>query len=107
MLPRVEEVLLATLLALRNRCSECIPLEVSELRSSQPKAYRPGSPVVQLRVPADTLARIDGARGQGTRSAWVRRLLRRELHSHGATPAPPATPLFLPPPLTQAPRPVT
>jgi hypothetical protein len=49
------------------------------LRASEPTAYRPGSPVVQLRVPKDTLARIDHARGDDTRSAWVLRLIDREL----------------------------
>ena len=86
--PRVEQVLLATLLALRNRCPECIPLEVSELRAPEPKAYRPGSPVVQLRVPKDTLARLDSTRGEETRSAWVLRLIDRELHgqAHAGKP---------------------
>ena len=35
--------------------------------------------VLQLRVPEDTLARIDSARGGDTRSAWVLRLIGREL----------------------------
>jgi hypothetical protein len=67
------------------------------LRPSRPKAYRPGSPVVQLRVPEDTLARIDGARGAETRSAWVLRLIGRELDGQVATQAPAADPLVLPP----------
>ena len=37
------------------------------------------APVVQLRVPEDTVARIDQARGGDTRSAWVLRLIDREL----------------------------
>jgi hypothetical protein len=69
-----------------------------------PKAYRPGSPVVQLRVPKDTLARLDDARGGDTRSAWVLRLIDRELDGQvpAAKPAAPvadspAGPLVLPP----------
>jgi hypothetical protein len=65
-------------------------LEVSELRASEPKAYRPGSPVVQLRVPKDTLARIDQARGDDTRSAWIQRLIDRELAGQSPAPAPAA-----------------
>jgi hypothetical protein len=37
------------------------------------------APVVQLRVPEDTLARIDAIRGDDTRSAWLQRLIDREL----------------------------
>ena len=60
------------------------------MRASEPKAYRPGSPVVQLRVPKDTLARLDDARGEETRSAWVLRLIDRELSGQTTAP-PPAT----------------
>jgi hypothetical protein len=38
------------------------------------------NPVLQLRVPETTLARIDGTRGDATRSAWVLRLIGRELN---------------------------
>jgi hypothetical protein len=38
--------------------------------------------------PEDTLARIDGIRGQDTRSAWLLRLIDRELTGQTATPAP-------------------
>jgi hypothetical protein len=44
------------------------------------------SPVVQLRVPEDMLAAVDGTRGDGTRSAWILALIERELL--GKTPAP-------------------
>ena len=71
--------------------------------ASEPKAYRPGSPVVQLRVPKDTLTRIDVARGGDTRSAWVPRLIGRELDSPDPAAKPaapvadsPAGPLTLP-----------
>ena len=37
------------------------------------------APVVQLRVPEDMLAAVDGARGAGTRSAWILALIEREL----------------------------
>ena len=68
------------------------------MRPSRPKAYRPGSPVVQLRVPEDTLARLDGARGEETRSAWVLRLIGRELGLPGGHAGPrSAGPLVLPP----------
>ena len=50
------------------------------------------APVLQLRVPEDTLARIDHARGDDTRSAWLQRLIDRELAGQTATPAPAATP---------------
>jgi hypothetical protein len=63
------------------------------LRTSQPKAYRPGSPVVQFRVPKDTLARIDELRGEATRSAWVSGLIDRELAGQMTTPAPASAPL--------------
>ncbi len=33
------------------------------------------APVIQLRVPEDTLARIDQARGNDTRFAWLQRVL--------------------------------
>jgi hypothetical protein len=73
------------------------------LPASEPKAYRPGSPVVQLRVPKDTLARLDDVRGGDTRSAWVLRLIGRELvgPDPAAEPATaladfPAGPLVLP-----------
>jgi hypothetical protein len=46
------------------------------------------SPVVQLRVPEDILARIDDARGGDTRSAWVLRLIDRELAGQNPAPAP-------------------
>lgn len=42
------------------------------------------SPVVQLRVPEDTLARIDDVRGEESRTAWLLRLAERELT--GGTP---------------------
>ena len=42
------------------------------------------SPVLQLRVPEDTLARLDEARGDDTRSAWVLRLIGRELDGRAA-----------------------
>ena len=45
------------------------------------------APVLQLRVPEDTLARIDHARGDDTRSAWLQRLIDRELAGQTATPA--------------------
>ena len=37
------------------------------------------APVIQLRVPEETLARIDAVRGGDTRSAWLQRLIDREL----------------------------
>ena len=37
------------------------------------------APGLQLRVPEDTLARIDHVRGEDTRSAWLLRLIDREL----------------------------
>lgn len=48
-----------------------------------------GSPVLQLRVPEDTLERLDAARGDDSRSAWVLRLIERELTAPvPASPAP-------------------
>jgi len=47
------------------------------------------SPVVQLRVPEDMLAAIDGALGGGNRSAWILALIERGLLDDGTgTPAP-------------------
>jgi len=46
------------------------------------------APVVQLRVPEGTLARLDGTRGEETRSAWVLRLIDRELTGQTASPGP-------------------
>ena len=58
------------------------------------------APVLQLRVPETTLARLDDARGEETRSAWVLRLIDRELDGQAATPAdspaPPASLAALP-----------
>jgi hypothetical protein len=51
------------------------------------------APVVQLRVPEDTLARLDGHRGEETRSAWIQRLIDRELTGQATTPAPAAASL--------------
>lgn len=45
------------------------------------------APVLQLRVPEDTLARIDAIRGGHTRSAWLQRLIDRELNGQHAAPA--------------------
>jgi hypothetical protein len=61
-----------------------------------------GAPVLQLRVPEDTLARIDANRGEDTRSAWVVRLIGRQLNGPGPAqvtnePSVTATPLVLPP----------
>lgn len=39
------------------------------------------SPVVQLRIPADMLAAVDGARGEDNRSAWILSLIERQLLS--------------------------
>jgi hypothetical protein len=62
------------------------------------------APVLQLRVPEDTLARLDDARGEETRSAWVLRLIGRELAGTDPAAKPatavadsPAGPLVLPP----------
>jgi hypothetical protein len=50
-------------------------------------AWKPvAASVVQLRVPEDTPARIDEIRGDATRSAWLLRLIDRELV--GQQPAP-------------------
>ena len=46
------------------------------------------APVLQLRVPETTLARLDDARGEETRSAWVLRLIDRELDGQAAAPPP-------------------
>jgi hypothetical protein len=58
------------------------------------------SPVLQLRVSEDVLERIDEARGDTTRSAWLQGVIDRELN--GQAPAAPvahspAGPLVLPP----------
>ncbi len=50
------------------------------------------SPVVQVRVPEDMLAAVDGARGDGTRSAWILALIERELLDDGTAPGPAAPP---------------
>lgn len=50
------------------------------------------APVVQLRVPEDTLGRLDGARGEETRSAWILRLIDRELTGQTATAGPGSAP---------------
>ncbi len=50
------------------------------------------SPVVQLRVPEDMLAAVDGALGDSTRSAWILALIERELLDAAGPAAPgPAT----------------
>jgi hypothetical protein len=61
------------------------------------------SPVLQLRVPEDTLARLDDKSGEQTRSAWVLRLIDRELAGPDPAAEPatavadfPAGPLVLP-----------
>ena len=61
------------------------------------------APVLQLRVPENTLGRIDQARGDDTRSAWVLRLIDRELHGQASAvktgtgvPDYPAGPLAIP-----------
>ena len=46
------------------------------------------APVLQLRVPEDTLARIDEARGDDSRSAWLLRLIDRELSGQQPALAP-------------------
>ena len=50
------------------------------------------APVLQLRVPEDTLARVDAVRGNDTRSAWLLRLIDRALTSTAqpASQAPPS-----------------
>jgi hypothetical protein len=45
-------------------------------------------PVLQLRVPETTLARLDDARSEETRSARVLRLIDRELTGQTAMPSP-------------------
>jgi hypothetical protein len=50
------------------------------------------APVLQLRVPETTLARLDDARGEETRSAWVLRLIDRELSGQTGTPPRAAAP---------------
>jgi hypothetical protein len=54
------------------------------------------APVVQVRVPEDTLARIDAIRGDDTRSAWLQRLIDRELAGQQAAPTTSAAALALP-----------
>lgn len=57
------------------------------------------APVVQLRVPEDTLAAVDGACGDGTRSAWILALIERELtgdSEHGPAVTSPASPATSP-----------
>ena len=55
------------------------------------------APVVQLRVPEATLARLDGTRGEETRSAWILRLIDHELTGQPATPPPAShSPVSLP-----------
>ena len=41
------------------------------------------SPVLQLRVPEDTLNRIDDVRGEDSRSAWLLAVIDRELTGDG------------------------
>ena len=53
------------------------------------------APVLQLRVPEDTLNRIDKIRGNDTRSAWLQRLIDRELDGL-ATQAATGGPITLP-----------
>jgi hypothetical protein len=43
------------------------------------------NPVLQLRVPETTIARIDAIRGDDTRSAWLQRLIDHELNSQQRT----------------------
>jgi hypothetical protein len=50
------------------------------------------APVVQLRVPDDTLARIDDVRGEETRSAWLLGLIDAELTGGGEAPVPAVVP---------------
>jgi hypothetical protein len=45
------------------------------------------APVVQLRVPEATLGRLDGARGEETRTAWILRLIDREFTGQTTTTA--------------------
>jgi hypothetical protein len=50
--------------------------------SACPTAWRPvAAPVLELRIPEDTLNRIDAIRGDTTRSAWLQHLIDRELNS--------------------------
>jgi hypothetical protein len=50
------------------------------------------APVIQLRVPQDVVDRIDQARGEDTRSAWVLRAIDRELTGQPTTsPAAPSS----------------
>jgi hypothetical protein len=56
------------------------------------------SPVLRLRVPEDTLARIDQASGDATRSAWVHRLIDRELTGQQPATAPATAPAIALPP---------
>jgi len=51
------------------------------------------APVVQVRIPEDMLAAVDGARGDGTRSAWILALIERELLDDAAAPGPAASPV--------------
>jgi hypothetical protein len=46
------------------------------------------APVLQVRVPEGTLGRLDGTRGEETRSAWALRLIDRELAGQPTAPAP-------------------
>jgi hypothetical protein len=50
------------------------------------------SPVLRLRVPETTLARLDGARAEETRSAWLLRLIDREIVGQNPAPDPAAAP---------------
>jgi hypothetical protein len=61
------------------------------------------APVLQLRVPEDTLARLDGARGEETRSAWVLRLIGRELAGETTTAETLVSPVSTSPPLASLP----
>lgn len=44
--------------------------------------------VISARVGEDLLARVDAARGEDTRGAWLLRLINRQLSGQQATPAP-------------------
>ena len=50
------------------------------------------APVVQLRIPEDMLAAVDGVCGEN-RSAWILGLIERELLDDGTAPAPAASPV--------------